>query len=93
MYLPLSGGIGLKPGIERGMSASLIPGSARSVSQSGGAPSPMMDAPYSPGVLPNAGLFGSAVSGTTGFTGGDARVKIGQTSLHNPGGQHSWVGL
>jgi protein arginine N-methyltransferase 5 len=50
--------------------------------------SPMMDAPYSPG-FPN-GAQGSSIMGALGEIG---RVKIGQTSLHNPGGIHSWVGL
>ena len=45
--------------------------------------SPMMDAPFSPG------LGGSTESGK----GETMRIKIGQTSLHNPGGMHSWVGL
>ncbi|KAJ9098885.1 hypothetical protein QFC19_006223 [Naganishia cerealis] len=47
--------------------------------------SPMMDAPNSP--LPvSAGLGG-------GSGGGDHRIKIGQTALHNPGGRSSWIGL
>ncbi len=49
----------------------------------GGQPSPMMDAPLSPSL---------AVAGLPGPSG-EGRIKIGQTSLHNPGGIHSWVGL
>ncbi|KAJ9115298.1 hypothetical protein QFC20_001166 [Naganishia adeliensis] len=51
----------------------------------GGIPlqSPMMDAPHSPLPL-TPGLAGAA---------GDHRIKIGQTSLHNPCGRSSWIGL
>jgi protein arginine N-methyltransferase 5 len=56
------------------------PGFSRSAS-TGGQPSPMMDAQFSPG-------FQQALSAS-----GDARIKIGQSTLHNAGGQQSWVGL
>jgi protein arginine N-methyltransferase 5 len=46
--------------------------------------SPMMDAPNSP--LP-------LTPGLGGMLGGDHRIKIGQTSLHNPCGRSSWIGL
>jgi protein arginine N-methyltransferase 5 len=49
-----------------------------------GQSSPMMDAPISPGLVSPYGPNGIAA---------DSRVKIGQTSLHNAGGVHSWVGL
>ncbi|KAJ9123690.1 hypothetical protein QFC24_003461 [Naganishia onofrii] len=54
---------------------------------SGGMPmySPMMDAPNSP--LPLSAGLGHASGG------GDHRIKIGQTALHNPGGRSSWIGL
>lgn len=45
--------------------------------------SPMMDAPISP--MPG-GAF-------PGLNNTESRVKIGQTSLHNPGGRSSWIGL
>jgi len=95
VYLPLSVGlafgVGGGGGVERiGGGSGLSPVAGRSVSQSGGAPSPMMDAPFSPGLLPNGGILGGG-GGIVG--GGDGRVKIGQTSLHNPGGVHSWIGL
>jgi protein arginine N-methyltransferase 5 len=65
-----------------GQNLTVTPGSARSASGPGIPNSPMMDAPFSPG-------FPSPVWG--GAEGG--RVKIGQTSLHNATGAHSWVGL
>ncbi|WRT64001.1 uncharacterized protein IL334_000928 [Kwoniella shivajii] len=73
----------------------LTPNGSRHVSASGhpgGQPSPLMDAPFSPG-------FASLVAGggsnqSAGSSSGEiSRVKIGQTSLHNVGGIHSWVGL
>lgn len=84
--------------MERG-NTGLVPNSGRSFSQTGGrggggAPSPMMDAPFSPGLVPNGGILGGQVlGGGGGGGGGEGRVKIGQTSLHNPGGLYSWVGL
>lgn len=60
------------------------PGFSRSASGSagpGGQPSPMMDAPFSPGYPQILGL------------GGEGRIKIAQSTLHNAGGQQSWVGL
>lgn len=61
----------------------LTPGSARSTIGPGNMPnSPMMDAPFSPGFPAPSWGGGEA-----------ARVKIGQTSLHNATGAHSWVGL
>ena len=92
-YLPMTPGTGL----ERRTSANgLTPQLGRGVSQIGGAPSPMMDAPFSPGLSSASGV-GILGGGGTGLgnsgQGGDGRVKIGQTSLHNPGGRHSWVGL
>lgn len=55
--------------------------------------SPMMDAPYSPmpGILAGAGAGAGTAMDAGGMGGG--RIKIGQTSLHNPGGASSWVGL
>lgn len=94
VYLPVSGGGG--GSMERTGSTGGIGGltlnAGRSVSAGPGpgsglgfAPqlSPMMDAPFSPGVMMPAPKAG----------GGERRVKIGQTSLHNPGGSCSWVGL
>ena len=54
------------------------------------ASSAMMDAAYSPTRM----SFG-AVQGLGGIPGqgGEGRIKIGQTGLHNAGGVHSWVGL
>jgi type II protein arginine methyltransferase len=55
-------------------------------------PSPLIDAP-------SAGLDGRwgdrhHILGQAGSTNGpDIRVKIGQTTLHNPGGRSSWIGL
>jgi protein arginine N-methyltransferase 5 len=46
----------------------------------GGQPSPLMDAPFSPGLVMGQG-------------GEAGRVKISQANLHNPGGISSWVGL
>lgn len=46
-----------------------------------GQPSPMMDAPFSPGYQ------------QTIIPGSEGRIKIAQSTLHNPGGVHSWVGL
>ena len=65
----------------RTASASGVPGTPNLGS---GLASPMMDAPFSPGL-------GSRETGAGGL--GMMRVKIGQTSLHNAGGVHSWVGL
>lgn len=45
--------------------------------------SPLVDAPFSPA---RASFSQESPSGV-------ARVKIGQTGLHNVGGVHSWVGL
>ena len=61
-------------------------GRSTSIGAGGALNSPMMDAPFSPGfpIAPGAGGIDTAPGG---------RVKIGQTSLHNPGGLHSWVGL
>ena len=74
--------------MERVVSNGLTP--IRTVSGAGtaqtvgpGIASPMMDAPFSPGL----GTTGGSAKGET------MRIKIGQTSLHNPGGIHSWVGL
>ena len=76
--------------MERGGGGGLTSITGRSMSQSGGgAPSPMMDAPFSPGLAPHNGILGFGM----GPGGEGGRVKIGQTSLHNPGGTHSWVGL
>ncbi|WVQ62352.1 uncharacterized protein L199_000492 [Kwoniella botswanensis] len=69
-------------------SAGLTPNGSRHVSSSGGLggqPSPLMDAPFSPG-------FSSSNNAST-HIGELNRIKIGQTSLHNPAGVHSWVGL
>lgn len=86
VYLPTStsstssvgiGGVGESPqtpGFARSASASM------SGSIAGGQPSPMMDAPFSPGYQ----QVGS---------GGEGRIKISQSTLHNAGGQSSWVGL
>ena len=67
-----------------GANANLTPGSARSGAGGPGQMpiSPLMDAPFSPGF--------PLISGVGGEGG---RVKIGQTSLHNANGVHSWVGL
>ena len=46
-----------------------------------GQPSPMMDAPFSPGYQQMM------------IPGSEGRIKIAQSTLHNPGGVHSWVGL
>ena len=51
------------------------------------AASPMMDAAYSP----TRASFGAVQGAVEG--GGEGRIKIGQTGLHNVGGVHSWVGL
>jgi protein arginine N-methyltransferase 5 len=76
---PVSGGDGISP---------QTPGFARSASMTGsasggpgGQPSPMMDAPFSPGYQQALGMSG------------EGRIKIGQSTLHNAGGQKSWVGL
>lgn len=64
--------------------ANLTPGPIRTSTGPGGIPaSPMMDAPFSPG-FPTASWPNNDVG---------ARIKIGQTTLHNAGGAHSWVGL
>ncbi|WWC66577.1 uncharacterized protein I206_100480 [Kwoniella pini CBS 10737] len=69
----------------------LTPNGSRHVSTSGnglgGQPSPLMDAPFSPGFSPNVSNQNGGVIGELN------RIKIGQTSLHNPAGAHSWVGL
>jgi len=71
------------PGERSSTGANLTPNSARSTIGPGNIPnSPMMDAPFSPG-FPTASWGG----------GEGGRVKIGQTSLHNANGVHSWVGL
>ncbi|WVF70794.1 hypothetical protein IAT40_005588 [Kwoniella sp. CBS 6097] len=102
-YLPISlnGGVG----VQSPNSAGLTPNGSRHVSAAGmpggGQPSPLMDAPFSPGFgslsanLPGiAGAGGGAGAGVgVGGAGGEMRVKIGQSSLHNPAGVHSWVGL
>ncbi|WVR05771.1 hypothetical protein IAU60_002796 [Kwoniella sp. DSM 27419] len=62
-----------------------------SMTGGGGAPSPLMDAPFSPGFANFPGSIGSG-AGNGGASEG-VRVKIGQSSLHNAGGVHSWVGL
>ncbi|WVQ85433.1 hypothetical protein IAT38_007598 [Cryptococcus sp. DSM 104549] len=72
-----------------GAGAQLTPNAQRRVSAaSGGQPSPVMDAQFSPGV---------GFAGLNGVSGGAVaemgRVKIGQTTLHNPGGIHYWIGL
>ncbi|WWC58407.1 uncharacterized protein I303_100947 [Kwoniella dejecticola CBS 10117] len=73
---------------------SLTPNGSRHVSTSGnglgGQPSPLMDAPFSPGFSSNGS---HALSQQNGPMGELNRIKIGQTSLHNPAGTHSWVGL
>jgi protein arginine N-methyltransferase 5 len=80
VYLPTSStgnGVGESPqtpGFARSASASM------SGSIAGGQPSPMMDAPFSPGY--------QQVGGS-----GEGRIKIAQSTLHNAGGQSSWVGL
>ncbi|ADV21175.1 protein arginine N-methyltransferase 5 [Cryptococcus gattii E566] len=80
-YLPVVQSVSSAPG------AVTVPGSRNVSSASGsgtgfgGQPSPLMDAPFSPGM------------GHIGLPGGLGRVKIGQSTLHNPGGIHSWVGL
>nr|XP_019049064.1 protein arginine N-methyltransferase 5 [Kwoniella bestiolae CBS 10118]OCF27994.1 protein arginine N-methyltransferase 5 [Kwoniella bestiolae CBS 10118] len=69
-------------------SAGLTPNGSRHVSSSGalgGQPSPLMDAPFSPGF--------SSSNSSQNQMGDLNRIKIGQTSLHNPAGVHSWVGL
>jgi len=88
VYLPTSpaagrGGAGVDgspqtPGFGRSASASMG-GSTSGVG--GGQPSPMMDAPFSPGYQQGMGV------------GGEGRIKIAQSTLHNAGGQQSWVGL
>ncbi|WWD18018.1 hypothetical protein CI109_102465 [Kwoniella shandongensis] len=71
------------------------PGASRNVSMAstagGGQPSPVMDAPFSPGLQGPGGQAG--ILGGAGGGGEVGRVKIGQTSLHNTAGVHSWVGL
>jgi protein arginine N-methyltransferase 5 len=88
IYLP--GGSELEVNIWRLTSKTKVgdspqtPGFSRSASGSagpGGQPSPMMDAPFSPGYPQILGL------------GGEGRIKIAQSTLHNAGGQQSWVGL
>lgn len=57
----------------------------------GGQLSPMMDAPFS-----GFGVAGGSPAGLGqqgNLASGEGRIKIGQTSLHNPGGTSSWVGL
>lgn len=44
-------------------------------------PSPMMDAPFSPGYQQPM------------IPGSEGRIKIAQSTLHNAGGVQSWVGL
>ncbi|ORY29011.1 PRMT5 arginine-N-methyltransferase-domain-containing protein [Naematelia encephala] len=58
---------------------------AINTARNAGLASPMMDAPLSPAV---GGILGDGVPLPT-----PARIKIGQTSLHNPAGAHSWIGL
>ncbi|WWC86067.1 uncharacterized protein L201_000938 [Kwoniella dendrophila CBS 6074] len=71
------------------INGNLTPNGSRHVSLSGGGqPSPLMDAPFSPGFNPNSNNQPNQSINTE-----INRIKIGQTSLHNPGGQHSWVGL
>ncbi|WVO17813.1 hypothetical protein L204_105511 [Cryptococcus depauperatus] len=67
-----------------------IQGIGASVSSTGGLggvngsqSSPVMDAQFSPGIGGGYGLQ----------TGELGRVKIGQSTLHNPGGLHYWIGL
>lgn len=57
-----------------------VPRSASAAGQAG-QPSPMMDAPFSPGFQ------------QTIIPGSEGKIKIAQSTLHNPGGVHSWVGL
>ena len=64
------------PGFARSASASM----SGSTAGPAGQPSPMMDAPFSPGYQQMGG-------------GGEGRIKIAQSTLHNAGGQQSWVGL
>lgn len=80
-YLPVVQSVSSAPG------AATVPGSRNVSSASatgigfGGQPSPLMDAQFSPGM------------GHMGLSSELGRVKIGQSTLHNPGGIHSWVGL
>jgi protein arginine N-methyltransferase 5 len=82
---PIGGGGGVNmvgspqtPGLGRSASASM---SGSTAGVGGGQPSPMMDAPFSPGYQQGMG------------SGGEGRIKVAQSTLHNAGGQQSWVGL
>lgn len=94
-YLPTAAPAGPSPGIPAhtpGMSPHSAGARAGGVGPNG-MTSPMMDAPVSPG-FPGAGAGSWLGNGPFGGPQGEGgRVKIGQTSLHNPGGVHSWVGL
>ncbi|ORX34266.1 putative shk1 kinase-binding protein 1 [Kockovaella imperatae] len=93
-YLPLIGSGGPTPSSASGQPSERLINGQRITSTggpstpnlgSGTIASPMMDAPFSPGTNQN----GSRDAGSSAMM----RVKIGQTSLHNAGGVHSWVGL
>jgi protein arginine N-methyltransferase 5 len=90
VYLPLP--IGLALGGREGMTPIIGAGKTGSVLGIGGGmggqplASPMMDAPGAPLSPGGASLWGIQ-------TDGGGRVKIGGTTLHNPAGIHSWVGL
>lgn len=87
-------GLGATPGGGGGPQRSLSLGMG-SLGGGGGQLSPMMDAPHSP--MPGAGAGAAGATAGVGAggagAGGEGRIKIGQTSLHNPGGASSWVGL
>lgn len=65
------------------------------------APSPLLDAPaFGLWSVANADRSATAtprlaVELSTSLEGGegDGRIKIGQTTLHNPSGRSSWIGL
>jgi protein arginine N-methyltransferase 5 len=91
VYLPtlgVAGGPGAGSGVgPNGQSPALwsgggsgAGGTPNGAPRMGGLASPLMDAPFSPGLANGQGQT-------------EGRIKIGQTSLHNPGGISSWVGL
>jgi protein arginine N-methyltransferase 5 len=86
VYLPMpfggGGGGGIGSGGGGGAGSPMV-GGRNGVGAGQPLASPMMDAPFSPG--------GGSVWGVQSDASG--RVKIGGTTLHNPAGIHSWVGL
>ncbi|KAF8625564.1 hypothetical protein AX15_005327 [Amanita polypyramis BW_CC] len=93
-FLTMSVGTSDSPTSRAGrLAASVVSPSNGSIIPSASAPSPLVDASeFSFSFSPDTSSF--SLEGPSEMTGGCCDiVKIGHTSLHNPGGRSSWIGL